>query len=202
MPIPPIGQRTQAPHGGRGWRAISSTGSTSACAGCTLSPASPGSARRSTSSCSTCRSSRRRSRRTRNAACTASYGRSTAAASINSQKYPTGPKGEPLSADLHWSKWEAYTTWLSGMALLAIIYWYGANAYLIDRSVMTLSVPAAIALSAGSLVAGWLVYDALCRIVKQRARARDRSFTSCSSPPRGGTAKSSAPARPTSTSAR
>jgi uncharacterized membrane protein len=83
-----------------------------------------------------------------------------------SQKFPTGPKGEPLSADLHWSKWEAYTTWLSGMALLAIIYWYGANAYLIDRSVMDLSVPAAIAISAGSLVAGWLVYDALCRIVK------------------------------------
>ena len=47
-----------------------------------------------------------------------------------------GPKGEPLSENLHWSKWEAYTTWLSGMALLAIIYWYGANAYLIDRSVM------------------------------------------------------------------
>jgi uncharacterized membrane protein len=52
------------------------------------------------------------------------------------------------------------------MALLAIVYWYGANAYLIDRSVMDLSVPAAIAISAGSLVAGWLVYDALCRIIK------------------------------------
>jgi uncharacterized membrane protein len=83
-----------------------------------------------------------------------------------SQKFPTGPKGEPLGEDLHWSKWEAYTTWLSGMALLAIIYWYGANAYLIDRSVMDLSVPAAIAISAGSLVAGWLVYDALCRAIK------------------------------------
>src|SRR5215831_2774785 len=83
-----------------------------------------------------------------------------------SQKFLTGPKGEPLSEDLHWSKWEAYTTWLSGMALLAIIYWYGANAYLIDRSVMDLSVPAAIAISAGSLVVGWLVYDALCRIIK------------------------------------
>jgi uncharacterized membrane protein len=83
-----------------------------------------------------------------------------------SQKFLTGPKGEPLSEDLHWSKWEAYTTWLSGMALLAIIYWWGANAYLIDRSVMDLSVAAAVAISAGSFVVGWLVYDALCRAVK------------------------------------
>jgi len=83
-----------------------------------------------------------------------------------SQKFLTGPQGEPLSEDLHWSKWEAYTTWLSGMALLAIIYWWGANAYLIDRSVMDLSVAAAVAISAGSFVVGWLVYDALCRVVK------------------------------------
>jgi uncharacterized membrane protein len=83
-----------------------------------------------------------------------------------SQKFRTGPVGEPLSEDLHWSKWEAYTTWLSGMALLAIIYWYGANAYLIDKSVMDLSAPAAIAISAGSLVVGWLVYDVLCKTIK------------------------------------
>jgi uncharacterized membrane protein len=82
------------------------------------------------------------------------------------QKYLLGPKGEPLSGNLHWFKWEAYTTWLSGMGMLAIVYWWGANAYLIDRSVLELSVPAAIAISAGSLVAGWLVYDALCRAVK------------------------------------
>ncbi len=83
-----------------------------------------------------------------------------------SQKFLTGPKGEPLSDHLHWSKWEAYTTWLSGMGLMALIYWYGANAYLVDRSVMALSVPAAIAISAGSLVAGWFVYDALCRVIR------------------------------------
>ena len=83
-----------------------------------------------------------------------------------SQKFLTGPKGERLSEDLHWSKWEAYTTWLSGMGLLALIYWYGANAYLIDKAVLDLSVPAAIAISAGSLVVGWLVYDSLCRIIK------------------------------------
>ncbi|MCP4377356.1 MAG: urate hydroxylase PuuD, partial [bacterium] len=44
-----------------------------------------------------------------------------------SQKFLAGPIGEPLSEHLHWSKWEAYSTWLSGMALLAIIYWFGAN---------------------------------------------------------------------------
>jgi uncharacterized membrane protein len=83
-----------------------------------------------------------------------------------SQKYLTGPRGEPLTEDLHWFKWEAYTTWFSGMGLLAVVYWWGASAYLIDRAVWALSVPAAVAVSAGSLVAGWLVYDALCRVVK------------------------------------
>lgn len=82
-----------------------------------------------------------------------------------SQKFLTGPRGQPLPANLHWSKWEAYTTWLSGMALLALVYWYGAQSLLIDRTVMDLSVSAAIAISAGSLVAGWLIYDALCRLI-------------------------------------
>jgi len=44
-----------------------------------------------------------------------------------SQKFLTGPKGEPLSQDLNWTKYEAYTTWLSGMSLLALIYWFGAT---------------------------------------------------------------------------
>jgi uncharacterized membrane protein len=84
----------------------------------------------------------------------------------HSQKLLTGPKGEPLSQDLHWSKWEAYTTWLSGMGLLALIYWWGANSYLIDRSVLDISAPAAIAISAASLVVGWFVYDTLCKTIK------------------------------------
>jgi uncharacterized membrane protein len=85
-----------------------------------------------------------------------------------SQKFPTGPKGEPLSDDLHWSKWEAYTTWLSGMALLAIVYWFGAGTYLIDRSVMALAPATAIAASIATIVAGWVVYDALCRVLERR----------------------------------
>lgn len=87
----------------------------------------------------------------------------------NSRKYLTGPKGEPLSEHLHWSKWEAYTTWMSGMGLLAIIYWYGANAFLIDKSVMDLTPATAITISIGFLVGGWLLYDALCRILENQA---------------------------------
>ena len=82
----------------------------------------------------------------------------------HNEKFLLGP--EKLPATLHWFKWEAYTTWLSGMALLAIVYWWGARTYLIDPRVADLVPTTAVALSAGTLVAGWLVYDALCRLVK------------------------------------
>jgi len=85
-----------------------------------------------------------------------------------SQKFLLGPVGEPLSEHLHWSKWEAYTTWLSGMGLLIVIYWFGARTYLVDSQVMALSNTAAIAISAAVIAGGWLVYDLLCRILKQR----------------------------------
>lgn len=82
-----------------------------------------------------------------------------------SQKFLTGPQGEPLAEDLHWSKWEAYTTWLSGIGLLAIVYWAGASTYLIDPAVMALTPAAAIGLSIAFLAGGWLVYDGLCRML-------------------------------------
>lgn len=88
----------------------------------------------------------------------------------HNQKFLTGPTREPLPEDLHWFKWEAYSTWLSGMALLAIVYWAGAQTFLIDPSVMRLSPPAAIAISIASLVIGWFVYDGLCRTLEQRPR--------------------------------
>lgn len=81
-----------------------------------------------------------------------------------SQKFLTGPKGEPLSNDLHWTKWEAYTTWVSGMALLALIYWLGANFYLIDQRVLALTPAQAIGLSIAFIGVGWLAYDGLCRL--------------------------------------
>jgi len=86
----------------------------------------------------------------------------------HSQKYLTGPKGQPLAKELHWFKWEAYTTWLSGMALLAIIYWIGARVYLIDKDVLDLTPPAAIAISVATVIVGWLVYDAACKLLGNR----------------------------------
>ena len=88
----------------------------------------------------------------------------------HSQKYLTGPRDEPLSNHLHWFYWEAYSTLLSGIGLLAIVYWVGAQTYLIDPSVMALSVPAAITISIGSLAVGWLVYDGLCHIFEHQPR--------------------------------
>ena len=80
-----------------------------------------------------------------------------------SQKFLSGPKGETLSTNLHWSKYEAYTTWLSGMGLLAIIYWLGAGTYLIDRDVMALRPMQAIGFSIAAIGGGWIFYDVLCK---------------------------------------
>jgi uncharacterized membrane protein len=86
----------------------------------------------------------------------------------HNQKYPTGPRGEPLTENLHWFKWEAYSTWITGMAMLALIYWAGASTYLIDKTVLDLTAGAAITISIASLVIGWLVYDGLCRLFGTR----------------------------------
>jgi uncharacterized membrane protein len=79
----------------------------------------------------------------------------------NPQKYLVAPA--ELPAELHWFKWEAYSTWLSGFALLVIVYWLNAQAMMVDRSVADLSSWQAVGLGLGSLVAGWVVYDLLCR---------------------------------------
>lgn len=79
----------------------------------------------------------------------------------NPQKYLVAPP--ELPQDLHWFKWEAYTTWLSGFALLLIVYYFNAQAMMIDKSVADLSSWQAIGIGIGALVAGWTVYDLLCR---------------------------------------
>lgn len=79
----------------------------------------------------------------------------------HAQKYRVAPA--ELPQNLHWFKWEAYTTWLSGMFLLMLVYWLGAEVYLVDPAVAELSAPIAIAISAGIVVGGWLIYDGLCR---------------------------------------
>ena len=79
----------------------------------------------------------------------------------NPQKYLVSPA--ELPSDLHWFKWEAYATWLSGFSLLFIVYYFNASAMMIDKSVADLSQGQAIAVGLGSLLFGWIVYDALCR---------------------------------------
>ncbi|MEM7634789.1 MAG: urate hydroxylase PuuD, partial [Pseudomonadota bacterium] len=77
------------------------------------------------------------------------------------QKYLVAP--DRLPEHLTWFKWESYATWLSGFALMCIVYYVGADLYLIDQSVMELSSVQAIGISLASIVFGWLVYDGLCR---------------------------------------
>ncbi|MDG2466813.1 MAG: urate hydroxylase PuuD [Alphaproteobacteria bacterium] len=77
------------------------------------------------------------------------------------QKYLVAP--EHLPEHLTWFKWESYATWLSGFALLAIVYYGGAELYLIDESKMALSVWQAVAISMISLAGVWTVYSLLCR---------------------------------------
>jgi uncharacterized membrane protein len=79
----------------------------------------------------------------------------------HAQKYRVAPPALPET--LHWFKWEAYTTWLSGMFLLVLVYWLGAEVYLIDPAVATLEPLTAVGISAAFIAAGWVVYDGLCR---------------------------------------
>lgn len=77
------------------------------------------------------------------------------------QKYLVAP--ERLPEHLTWFKWESYATWMSGFAMLVLVYWLGADLFLIDPNVADLARWQAMALSGGSLVVGWFAYDALCR---------------------------------------
>lgn len=77
------------------------------------------------------------------------------------RKYNVAP--ERLPEHLIWFKWESYSTWLSGAALMMIIYWAGAEIHLIDRSRVDLSIAQAILVSGASLAVGWIIYDRLCK---------------------------------------
>ena len=77
------------------------------------------------------------------------------------RKYVVAPAEMPK--ELHWFKYEAYFTWISGFALLAVIYYWGAESYLIDKAVLDLQPWEAILVSVGFLAAGWIIYDLLCR---------------------------------------
>lgn len=76
-------------------------------------------------------------------------------------KYKLAPPVMP--AHLHWSKWEAYSTWITGFLLFTLMYYFGASAYLIDPNKVALSPASGIAVSLAVLLGGWFVYDLLCK---------------------------------------
>ena len=77
------------------------------------------------------------------------------------QKYLVAPDAMP--DHLIWYKWESYATWLSGFFMLFLVYYMGAELYLIDPTVMELTVWQAVGISIGSLAFGWVIYDLICK---------------------------------------
>ncbi|MEL6533712.1 MAG: urate hydroxylase PuuD, partial [Pseudomonadota bacterium] len=76
------------------------------------------------------------------------------------QKYMVAPEAMP--EHLTWFKWESYSTWLSGAALLMVVYWVGGEIYLVEAG-SGISVWQGVLISAGSLALGWVIYDMLCK---------------------------------------
>jgi uncharacterized membrane protein len=87
----------------------------------------------------------------------------------HSQKYRLAPAEMP--EPLHWFKWEAYTTWLSGFALLVLLYYLDGDIRLIDPAVADLATWQAVVLSLLGIVLAWVVYDVLCRVLEERSEA-------------------------------
>ncbi len=77
------------------------------------------------------------------------------------QKYLVAPESMP--EHLTWFKWEAYSTWLTGFAMLCVVYYAGAHLFLINPNVLDVSAPVAIGISMASIALGWIVYDLLCK---------------------------------------
>ncbi|WP_205701569.1 urate hydroxylase PuuD [Hymenobacter rigui] len=77
------------------------------------------------------------------------------------EKYKLAPKEIPKA--LHWFKYEAYLTWLTGMSLLFVVYYFNAGSMLIDPNVLDLGPLTGVAIGLGSFAVGWLIYHVLCR---------------------------------------
>ncbi|HRH34785.1 MAG TPA: urate hydroxylase PuuD [Catalimonadaceae bacterium] len=77
------------------------------------------------------------------------------------EKFKSAPGQMPKM--LHWFKYEAYFTWISGICLLVLVYYFNADAYMVDPSVSPISSQTGVAIGLGSLLIGWLIYDGLCR---------------------------------------
>jgi len=89
-------------------------------------------------------------------------------------KYLVAPARLPDG--LTWFKWEAYTTWLSGFALLVLIYYVSAELYLIDKSVLDMSEPTAAAIAFGTLLVAWLIYCAVLHLAGTKSRSRSSAM--------------------------
>jgi uncharacterized membrane protein len=85
----------------------------------------------------------------------------------NPQKYLVAPKHLP--DDLHWFKWESYSTWITGFFLLGVLYYSQAATYMVDPAKAALTPGAAIGIGLLTLAGGWLVYDGLCRLLMKRS---------------------------------
>ncbi|MDQ3997746.1 MAG: urate hydroxylase PuuD [Gemmatimonadota bacterium] len=83
----------------------------------------------------------------------------------------TSLAGRPLPVPLHWFKWQAYTTWLSGAALLVVVYYAGGRALVADPAVAPIGHWTAVAVAVGAIVSGWLLYDTLWRTIAPKAPA-------------------------------
>ncbi len=86
----------------------------------------------------------------------------------HSNKYMVAPRWRPLPENLHWSYWESYSTWLTGFALLTVLYLFNASSFLIDKNVFDWSPRDAIFSALAFLVVFWLVYDFICRLFGER----------------------------------
>jgi len=77
------------------------------------------------------------------------------------EKYKIAPKEIPKH--LHWFKYEAYFTWLSGFCLLFVVYYFNASAFLIDKNVLDITAGQGILIGVGSFIVAWIIYDLLCK---------------------------------------
>ena len=77
--------------------------------------------------------------------------------------------GQPLPRPLHWFKWQAYTTWWSGVVLLVAVYYFGGRAALADATVAPLSHRTAVAVAVGAIAGGWALYESMQRFVAPRS---------------------------------
>jgi uncharacterized membrane protein len=86
------------------------------------------------------------------------------------QKYLVAPAALP--EHLTWFKWESYATWLSGFAMLVLVYYLGAELYLVDPNVADIAVWQAVAISLASLAFGWIAYNTLCKVFVEADQTR------------------------------